>query len=47
MWRPYSKNSDTWFKNATQIVNKYHWIRQAIRALEGIRKDEQRSLVPN
>ena len=46
MWKPYSKTSDTWFKNATQIVDKYHWIRQAIWAFERIRKDEQTKLDP-
>ena len=46
MWKPYSKTSDVWFKNATQIVDKYHWIRQAIWAFERIRKDEQTKLDP-
>ena len=46
MWKPYSKASDIWFKNATQIVDKYHWIRQAIWAFERIRKDEQKKLDP-
>ena len=46
MWKNYSKASDTWFKNATQIVDKYHWIRQAVWAFERIRKDEQKKLDP-
>ncbi len=46
MWQTYSKASDIWFKNATQIVDKYHWIRQAIWAFERIRKDEQKKLDP-
>ena len=46
MWKTYSKASDTWFVNATQIVDKYHWIRQAIWAFERIRKDEQKKLDP-
>ena len=28
MWRTYSDISDTWFKNATKIIDKYHWIEQ-------------------
>ena len=46
MWKTYSKVSDTWFVNATQIVDKYHWIRQAIWAFERIRKEEQKKLDP-
>ena len=30
MWETYSDISDTWLKNAVKIVDKYHWIRQAI-----------------
>lgn len=44
MWRTYSDISDVWFKNATQIVDKYHWIRQAIWAFEKVRKEEQKKL---
>lgn len=29
-------------KNATQIVDKYHWIRQIIWAFERVRKTEQK-----
>ena len=47
MWKTYSKASDTWFVNATQIVDKYHWIRQAIWAFERIRKEEQKKLSPD
>lgn len=46
MWKPYSAVSDIWFRNATQIVDKYHWIRQVIWAFERIRKDEQKKLDP-
>ena len=46
MWKTYSKASDIWFVNATQIVDKYHWIRQAIWAFERIRKEEQKKLDP-
>lgn len=42
MWKTYSDTSAVWFKNATQIVDKYHWIRQAIWAFERVRKEEQK-----
>lgn len=42
MWRTYSDISSVWFKNATQIVDKYHWIRQVIWAFEAVRKQEQK-----
>lgn len=42
MWKPYSNISSVWFKNATQIVDKYHWIRQVIWAFEAVRKEEQK-----
>ena len=42
MWKPYSNISSVWFKNATQIVDKYHWIRQVIWAFEAVRKQEQK-----
>ena len=47
MWRTYSDVSDVWFKNATQVVDKYHWIRQAIWAFENVRKEEQKKLSIN
>lgn len=46
MWKPYADSSSVWFKNATQIVDKYHWIRQAIWAFENVRKQEQKKLSP-
>jgi transposase len=42
MWKTYSEISSTWFKNAIQIVDKYHWIRQVIWAFEAVRKEEQK-----
>jgi len=41
MWKTYFDISSVWFKNATQIVDKYHWIRQVIWAFEAVRKQEQ------
>ena len=46
MWRTYSMTADVWFKNATQIIDKYHWIRQVIWAFENVRKKEQKKLGP-
>lgn len=46
MWRTYADTSSVWFKNATQIIDKYHWIRQAVWAFENIRKAEQKKLSP-
>ncbi len=42
MWKTYSDISSIWFKNATQIIDKYHWIRQVIWAFEAVRKQEQK-----
>ena len=46
MWRTYADISDVWFKNATQVIDKYHWIRQAVWAFENVRKEEQKKLSP-
>ena len=43
MW-PYADSASVWFKDAVQIVDKYHWIRQAIWAFEKVRKEEQKKL---
>lgn len=42
MWKTYSETSSIWFKKATQVVDKYHWIRQVIWAFESVRKQEQK-----
>lgn len=44
MWKTYSDSASVWFKNATQVVDKYHWIRQIIWAFENVRKQEQKKL---
>ena len=44
MWKPYSDVASTWFKSATQVVDKYHWIRQVFWAFENVRKEEQKKL---
>ena len=30
MWKPYSDTASVYLKNAKQVVDKYHWIRQVI-----------------
>lgn len=42
MWKPYSDTASVYFKNAKQVVDKYHWIRQVIWAFERVRKDTQK-----
>lgn len=42
MWKPYADLSSTFFKSATQIVDKYHFVRQCVWAFEGVRKSEQK-----
>lgn len=44
MWKPYSSLATKMFKNAEQIVDKYHWIRQVIWAFENVRKEVQKKL---
>ena len=47
MWSTYADISDTFFKNATFVVDKYHYIRQVIWAFEAVRKEVQKQLSPN
>ena len=44
MWKPYSSVAAKLFKNAEQVVDKYHWIRQVFWAFDGVRKDIQKKL---
>ena len=44
MWRPYAELAQTFFPNATIIVDKYHFIRQVTWAIENVRKRLQRSM---
>ncbi|MBO5226632.1 MAG: transposase [Ruminococcus sp.] len=45
--RTYADSASVWFTNATQIIDKSHWIRQAIWAFENVRKKEQKKLGAN
>lgn len=47
MWGTYADISNTFFKNATFVVDKYHFVRQVIWAFEAIRKELQKSFAPN
>ena len=44
MWTTYSEIASNFFKNATFLVDKYHWIRQTIWAFEAVRKEAQKHL---
>ena len=46
MWKPYAKLATNFFKDATQVIDKYHYVRQAIWAFEGVRKEVQKHLTP-
>lgn len=42
MWKPYTDISSIYFKSATQIIDKYHFVRQCVWAFENVRKREQK-----
>ena len=42
MWKPYAELSETYLKQATQLVDKYHYVRQVIWAFERVRKKIQK-----
>ena len=42
MWKPYAEISKIYFKQAMQLVDKYHYIRQIIWAFERVRKRIQK-----
>lgn len=44
MWSPYASVASKLFKNAEQVIDKYHWIRQVFWAFDGVRKDVQKQL---
>ena len=44
MWTTYCEIADNFFKNATFLVDKYHWIRQTVWAFEAVRKETQKHL---
>jgi len=42
MWKPYKEIAEAFFKNATIVIDKYHFIRQVNWAFERVRKSEQK-----
>ena len=42
MWRTYTDFASSILKNATQVIDKYHFVRQVIWAFEAVRKEEQK-----
>lgn len=42
MWDVYRVFADNFLRNATQIIDKYHYIRQIVWAFENVRKEEQK-----
>lgn len=42
MWKPYTDLASVYFKSATQIIDKYHFVRQCVWAFENVRKREQK-----
>lgn len=43
MWKPYKDIAETYFKKATIVIDKYHFIRQVLWAFERVRKSEQKN----
>lgn len=47
MWRPYFDSTKKYFKNAKIVIDIFHFIRQAVQAIENIRKRIQKQLSKN
>jgi len=45
MWKPYKQIAETYFKDATIVIDKYHFIRQVIWAFDRVRKEEQKKFL--
>lgn len=44
MWKPYTELAETFFPNATIVIDKYHFIRQTTWAIENVRKRIQKTM---
>ncbi|QCX34048.1 transposase [Caloramator sp. E03] len=44
MWQPYIDLDKTYFKNAIIVIDKFHYIRHAMWAVEAVRKHIQKEL---
>lgn len=42
MWSTYADIAQTYFKDSTYVIDKYHYIRQVFWAFEAVRKEEQK-----
>lgn len=42
MYKPYAEIAQTYFPNAIYVIDRYHWVRQAIWAFEAVRKEVQK-----
>jgi len=47
MWKPYTELAQTFFPNATVVIDKYHFIRQTTWAIENVRKRLQKTMPEN
>lgn len=47
MWKPYKDIAETFFKNATIVIDKYHFVRQVTWAFDRVRKQEQKKFHPS
>ncbi|MCX8167365.1 MAG: ISL3 family transposase, partial [Candidatus Micrarchaeota archaeon] len=44
MWQPYIELAKTYFKNAVIVIDKFHYIRHAMWAIEAVRKRIQKNM---
>ena len=42
MYKPYAEIAEYYFPNAVYVIDRYHWVRQAIWAFEAVRKEVQK-----
>ena len=42
MYKPYAEIAEYYFPNAIYVIDRYHWVRQAIWAFEAVRKEIQK-----
>ena len=42
MYKPYAEIAEAYFPNATYVIDRYHWVRQAVWAFEAVRKEVQK-----
>ena len=47
MYKTYAEIAEWYFPKATYVIDRYHWIRQAIWAFEAVRKEVQKEFSKN